>query len=1098
MEEERAQREEERAHREAVRSLNELAKAGVDSSRSLQAVSQVVSQLERQLRDLRSAFQTMTDDMTEVSDTASSAKKEIRELASGFGRVARGFRISLSATTSELRNFRQNLKRSADYFLSLPAKSVEKLNLDLANLSTVIRDSFKEAVDAMKPELAKAVPVAPVAIAGRPQAVLVDEVRKVRRAVERTREVGDRMTEEIRRAIYESARTPEERQELENYFKRIDDRIIKWRREWEKDRRKKIRPEGSETFWGRLFRRLIFSPQIFASFGTHMLGSLWRGLKRELADVAFTALGPIGQVLRTLYEEVMWERWTWGQGRTLGGGRRRGGRGVPRRLTALKHPRGGMEFAFGPLTAGPTVPWARRERGLWGRRYEAIEEAEVFRPTLFATQVATSLEDLSIEEARLSISKGEIKQDREAKITAKTLRIEAKGVDIEGAEGAGRSLVDRILDVMGIRALMKRGKVPEIPRGGIPGKVGRLGRVGRFLGFLGKRALYLGAGIAGVEALLEGGEVGKALVRGGATLAGGLLGARLGPIGAVVGSILGSLASEYFIEPALPKIGEFAQGVYEGMKKIVKTQDWIGSLSNAFTSAWEAVKGFFGDLWDGIKRGIDKLGELASDAWKSLSGTLNKVLGVGETIVGAVKDAAKWTYDTARDAIGEGYKVAERVAESVSKTVSEATQSVQEQIGQAYRWWVKGEAPSEDVLKQIGVKLTPIVKQIREAQRQITEGPGAVFARFETGLGATIKDLRKAAGMVSRVAGIWGYGIPQFTPESAKEFLEATGFKEYFKDVVPGTEEFKKRWQEVAADPRIGKAFAEAQIGFVREKFLTPAAKYAKEHWGIDIERSQALTEAMLARAVQLGPGGVVKLLGEAFRGLKREEVEKLSEEEIIRKIYQAQRETLPRFFKTVLSRDPTLQKSLAKRFKEEEEAVLYLSKIDSYMRQAARAFEEIPHYEPPPAPPTRQVVEAKLPETFTDQLQADFSALRSSFEGMEIGTFIDQLQADFSALRSSFEGVGMETPPQPVIDYYPEDLVREEAMRRERTARAEAEKQRVVAETIATSMTEQLKPETISSERPSPFPMIASEEFNRVPLMVDDIAILMLQLGLN
>jgi hypothetical protein len=70
--------------------------------------------------------------------------------------------------------------------------------------------------------------------------------------------------------------------------------------------------------------------------------------------------------------------------------------------------------------------------------------------------------------------------------------------------------------------------------------------------------------------------------------------------------------------------------------------------------------------------------------------------------------------------------------------------------------------------------------------------------------------------------------------------------------------------------------------------------------------------------------------------------------------------------------------------------------------------------------------------------------------------------------------------------------------MRRERTARAEAEKQRVVAETIATSMTEQLKPETISGERPSPFPMIASEEFNRVPLMVDDIAILMLQLGLN
>jgi hypothetical protein len=175
------------------------------------------------------------------------------------------------------------------------------------------------------------------------------------------------------------------------------------------------------------------------------------------------------------------------------------------------------------------------------------------------------------------------------------------------------------------------------------------------------------------------------------------------------------------------------------------------------------------------------------------------------------------------------------------------------------------------------------------------------------------------------------------------------------------------------------------------------------------------------------------------------------------------------------LSRDPALREPLARRFEEEEKAVLYLSQIDRHMRQTAKTFEEISPYEAPPAPPVRQIVEAELP-----------------------GTFLDQLQADFSALKSSFEGIGVEVPPQPVIDYYPEDLVREEVRRRERTARAEAEKQRVTAETIATSMTEQLRPETVSGERPSPFPMIAGEEFNRVPLMVDDIAVLMFQLGLS
>ena len=1068
LEEERSRREEERAYREAIKALGDLSRAGVESSRSLRATTQSASQLERQLQDLRSLFQSMSEDMRGISDSMSSSQKEIRSFASEVGRVAQGLRLSLAATTTELRNFRRNLRRSADYFLSLPAKTVEKLNIDLANLSTVVKDSFKEAVESLKPELASIQPQ--IIIPG--QDVLITEVRKVREAVSRSKveeQLRDLSAMSREMSEEEATRAEKLRQELEKLSKKLAER-----REYMEKR----------PAWLTFGRGLLMAPRALAVTGIEMVKVAFKTLVSEMTDALLASFGPIGQIFRGLFDQLLW---TYGMGRT-GWSPRRGFRGrrriadrrridetelegryearrassLPRRLAALRpppHTPRAEEFSPqrlremattpGPLSTGTIVPWGRRRRGR-ERWEEEIEEEPrgvmgIFSPTLFATQVAGSLEELDIEKAQLRIKQSEIKQDRDAKITAKTLRIEARGVEIEGAE-VGRSLTDKIIDILGIRALLKRGKVPEVP---IPGRIPAPGKFGRILGLVGKRLPYVGAALAGMEALIGGEGLAKAAVRGGSTLAGGAIGfAIAGPIGAVLGGILGDVISEHLIEPALPKISEFATAVYEGMKKVLKTQEWFNSLTNAFETGWKAVKDFFSSLWSGIRKAVETVGEVLSDIQRALSDVVKRAFGWISEGVSKIGEKVKDAVDIARDTVGE-------VADYIDRSAKTLTSTIQ---------------------KEVSAKVTPIVQQVQKARELIEGGPGAVMARFETGLGSTAKSLQEAAAKISEIGGIIGYGIPQFTPESAREFLKRSGFEHYFKGVIPGTAEFAKRWKEVATDPRVGKAFAEAQLGYVRRYFLAPAAEYVKEHWGIEVEKSQTLQEMLLARAVHLGPQGVVKLIGQALRGMTREEVKQLDEKELIRRIYETQKEMLPRFFRTVLSREgEKLRKSLETRIEQEKEAVLHLAGATEKMVTSAQTLADIPHYEPPPLSPPKQAIEMQIPEVLTEQLP------------------------DFSALRSSFEGMGEEVIAPPTFDYYPEDLLREEMARRERLARGEAERRRVEAESVAEIMAGRWRPEALAEGgRGFAFPMIAGEEFGRVPLMIDDIGILMLQLGLN
>ena len=216
---------------------------------------------------------------------------------------------------------------------------------------------------------------------------------------------------------------------------------------------------------------------------------------------------------------------------------------------------------------------------------------------------------------KVSLSDVELVQERNAKIYADKLHIEAK--QVSGASGGG------ILDML--------------PGGGLLGRFGRVGRwIGRRAGWIG---LGLGVGLAFLGGVQEGGLV-QGLFRGGGALAGGLGGAKLGAligtaiapgIGTAIGGVLGGALGMFGGE-------KIADAVYVGMKRLVKDRDWVDSLRSGFMSALDRIGQFLQGVVEGVKSGISAIGE-----------------GVGK-LGGKVLDVAKW--------LGESLGIVAREAEA--------------------------------------------------------------------------------------------------------------------------------------------------------------------------------------------------------------------------------------------------------------------------------------------------------------------------------------------------------------------------------------------------------------------------------------------------
>jgi len=227
--------------------------------------------------------------------------------------------------------------------------------------------------------------------------------------------------------------------------------------------------------------------------------------------------------------------------------------------------------------------------------------------------------------SKFSLSDVELVQERNAKIYADKLQIEAK--QVSGVGGGGG-----ILDVL--------------TGGGLLGRLGRLGRFGRWAGRIG---LGVGAGLAFLSGVQEGG-LGHGIFRGLGALGGGIGGAKLGAligtaiapgVGTAIGSLLGG---------ALGMLGgeKIADAVYSGMKKLVRDKDWIDSLGKGFEGVVDRIGNFLKGIVEGVKSGISVVGGVAGKAWGWLKekigdldlGIVSRIFEVGEARAAELPKAA--------------------------------------------------------------------------------------------------------------------------------------------------------------------------------------------------------------------------------------------------------------------------------------------------------------------------------------------------------------------------------------------------------------------------------------------------------------------------
>jgi ElaB/YqjD/DUF883 family membrane-anchored ribosome-binding protein len=206
-------------------------------------------------------------------------------------------------------------------------------------------------------------------------------------------------------------------------------------------------------------------------------------------------------------------------------------------------------------------------------------------------------------------------QERDAKLKADKVYIDAKSV--LGGAGAG-SVFDTFSG--------KGGAFSKITGWLVGGGWKKLGLVGLALG-------SIGTAISGYQ---EGG-IGLGASKGIGTFAGGLAGAKLGAIGgAAIGSVIPVVGTALggAVGGALGGIAgmfagdKIATGIYKGMKKLISDKDWVGSLKSGFGDAVSWLGGTLSSLVDAVKNGMKWVGD--------------KTKGIVETVKGGVEKAIAW------------------------------------------------------------------------------------------------------------------------------------------------------------------------------------------------------------------------------------------------------------------------------------------------------------------------------------------------------------------------------------------------------------------------------------------------------------------------
>lgn len=214
---------------------------------------------------------------------------------------------------------------------------------------------------------------------------------------------------------------------------------------------------------------------------------------------------------------------------------------------------------------------------------------------------------------------------------------------------------------------------------------------------------------------------------------------------------------------------------------------------------------------------------------------------------------------------------------------------------------------------------------------RIIEDHDIKMTNFELGsLSVIWESGKRGPGTISRGSrdpGGTSYGIYQLSHKQGyiDDFLhmEGNAYKGDFGTLRPGTEAFNVVWRDIAIrDP---EGFRKAQHDFIKRTHYDKYAERVRSQIGLDInEYSMVLKDVLWSTAVQHGPFN--NIFKNALRG---SDLTKLSEKEIIQKIYSERRRMNGNRLAHFSRVGGSWKKSLIQRFESEERVAL--SRLDAY-----------------------------------------------------------------------------------------------------------------------------------------------------------------------
>jgi hypothetical protein len=283
-----------------------------------------------------------------------------------------------------------------------------------------------------------------------------------------------------------------------------------------------------------------------------------------------------------------------------------------------------------------------------------------------------------------------------------------------------------------------------------------------------------------------------------------------------------------------------------------------------------------GEAAGGIGEGVG--GGAAKAATKGATGLLGKAVSFGSKFLkiagpvgvglGAAYSAFEGFDEDKAEALFGDKGFLSKVGSSLSHVVSDFTFGA-----------VSPETVAAGIKKagEVTTKAYESGKQLAGTATQwASEKLGMVSAKYESG--------GRGAGTVSTGKGDLGgasYGTHQLSSKAGTldAFLKSSGYDKQFAGLQPGSDEFNKKWKELAGSD---KGFGASQHDYVTKTHFNPVAN-AAQGMGMDTN-NKGIQEALYSLSVQHGVGGAKNIMDRALAG---KDVTKMSSTEILDALYK-------------------------------------------------------------------------------------------------------------------------------------------------------------------------------------------------------------------